>query len=70
MKLYQPVVEKFKYSIWKGKWVQDTLYPSTLVFDTWDQASDYEGEYISVLKGPLNLKEGNFRFYIAQLKKH
>ncbi len=67
MILYQPTIEVYKFSLWKGKWVQHKLYSSTLVFRSWFEAEGYKYKYISGLQKEVKLKAGTFKFHIAEL---
>lgn len=68
MTYYQPTVEVFKYSLWKGKWVQKAIYPSTLIFQYWSEAEMYHNDFIEGLKRRgVKLKPGEFEIRNAQL---
>lgn len=67
-KLYQPTVELFRYSLWRGKWIQHRLYPSTLVFESWGEAEMYKSQFIEGLKRRgVKLKSGNFEVHNSEI---
>ena len=69
MILFQLTIETLRFSILKRKWVQKSLYPSSLIFTSATLADAYTKEYADGLKRMgVKLKEGRYRFHISRLK--
>lgn len=68
MTFYQITLVTFKYNLWKGKWVQKHIYPSTLIFENQWEAEKYKLEYMDGLKSrKVKLSPGTFEIHISTL---
>lgn len=74
MTLYQPAIERYKYSFWKGKWVFRDMLFSSLVFDSLAEAESHRDSFLlntgRLLNHgrPVKLKDGSYRFFVAELR--